>query len=116
MVRVCKTLNRGSSPLDASMPNETEEEERLRLLNEVRAYGKGVAPFAHTRPEQDRPRGNVYDASMVEWVRSRTFKTMCCTVIALPLFLICVYFIVVTWIVGIGGRGILLDLQRIGGY
>lgn len=100
------------------MPNESEEDERLRLLNEMRAYGK-TTPFAHTAPPVGSPqRENVYDASMREWIRSRTFKVILWITCIIPAIAMCLFFALtiggVTW----GGFVILKDIERIlgGGY
>ncbi len=95
------------------MPGDTQDEERARLLNEIRAYGKGTAPYAHVRPE---PHKNVYDESMKEWVRSKTFKTMVTLIIGVPAVLICLIVIGTACLVIWGGSEILSVLNQLVGY
>jgi hypothetical protein len=63
-----------------------QDEERARLLAEMRAYGPAL-PFRQDQPRP--PRQNVFDQATAEWMRSRTFKTIVLLVIGPPLLLIC---------------------------
>ncbi len=90
------------------MGNNTDDQDRLRILNEIRAYGK-AAPFAHS----PLPRENIYDASMREWMRSRTFKTIMAVTCGLPLIAVCVVLAASTAAVLFGGYAVLGTLEKV---